>query len=116
MRIVHTDNNQFLADGVTPNPNFGQVTETTVADPPTSPLKLSRLEFVTLCQTSGGMTDANLVSAKADAQLAALWIKLEVAQYVERDNANTQAGLTALAGLGYLPNGANAVTSAWPVA
>lgn len=60
------------------------------------------------------MTDAMLVAARNDANLAAMWIKLEMAMGVERDDADTAAGLAALAALGYLPNGAQAVLDAWP--
>ena len=94
----------------------GDGTFTNPPSVPSPPLSLTKLEFVTLCQTAGGMTDANLVSAHTDTNLAAMWIKLDMATSVDRDNAITTAGLAALAGLGYLPNGAAAVVSAWPTA
>lgn len=33
MLITTTDNNEFEADGSTPNPNFGVATQTTIPDP-----------------------------------------------------------------------------------
>jgi len=116
MIISTTDNNEFLADGVTPNPNYGVVTESEIPDAPLSPATLTKLEFVTLCQTAGGMTDDMLVAAEGNSALAALWIKLGMATSVERDNSLTGAGLDALAQLSYLPNGKDAVLAAWPQA
>jgi hypothetical protein len=81
-----------------------------------SPRTLTRFEFLTLCQDAGGMTDENLVSAKNDALLAAFWIKLDMVSSVEKDHPATDAGLTALEGLGYLPSGKAAVFNSWPTA
>lgn len=81
-------------------------------EPP--PRSLSRMEFVNLAQSAGGMTDEQLVTAHADPLLAALWLKLQLATAVERDDPATRAGLEGMAGLGYLPNGAAAVIEAWP--
>jgi hypothetical protein len=81
---------------------------------PATPRALTKLEFVELAQSAGGMSDAQLVAANADPQLAALWLKLTLAGEVQRDHPATQAGLGALAALGYLPNGAAAVLDAWP--
>lgn len=36
MKIITTDNNEFLEDGVTPNPNIGAQTTVDVPDPPPS--------------------------------------------------------------------------------
>lgn len=84
--------------------------------PAPQPVQLTKLQFITLGQTDGGMTDAQLVAARSDENLAAMWIKLEMATSVDRDNADTQAAIGALDLLGYLPNGAAAVLAAWPTA
>lgn len=83
---------------------------------PVVPRTLTRLQFVRLCQSAGGMTDENLVAAKANADLAALWIKLDLAEDVSRDDPDTVSGLAALEALEYLPEGASAVTAGWPTA
>lgn len=82
---------------------------------PLQPGSLTKLQFISLGQKAGGMTDAQLVAARGDANLAAMWIKLELAEQVDRDNADTQTAISALDALGYLPNGAQAVLDAWPV-
>ena len=79
------------------------------------PATLTKLQFITLGQTAGGMTDSQLVAAKGDGSLAAMWVKFEMATAVDRDDPNTQAAVAALEQLGYLPNGAQAVLDAWPV-
>ena len=84
-------------------------------DPSPQPATLTKLQFITLGQTAGGMTDSQLVAAKGDANLAAMWVKFEMATAVDRDDPNTQAAVAALEQLGYLPNGAQAVLDAWPV-
>lgn len=45
MLNIITDNNEFLADGVTPNPNFGLTTTVETADPPAAPRVLSKTAF-----------------------------------------------------------------------
>lgn len=84
-------------------------------DPEPAPRELSRMEFVNLVQTAGGMSDEQLVAAHGDTNLAAMWLKLQLAAAVDRDDPNTAAGLGGLEALGYLPNGAAAVIEAWPV-
>jgi hypothetical protein len=74
----------------------------------------TRLEFVRLCMSAGGMTPDMLVQAKAAPELAAMWIMLDMAQEVQRDDPEIAPGLAALEALGYLPNGAQAVLGAWP--
>lgn len=78
------------------------------------PQILTKLAFIALCQSAGGMTDAMLVTAQADAQFAAFWIKFQMAENVQRDDAITKTSLGALHAAGYLPKGAAAVTAAWP--
>ena len=85
------------------------------AAPAPEPVPLTKLQFVSLGQTAGGMTDAQLGAARNDTQLAAMWIKLDLATVVDKDNTDTQAAIAALDALGYLPNGAQAVLDAWPV-
>ena len=89
-------------------PAFVPVTPTPTYQP------LTPLEFILLCQSAGGMTDAQLVAANADSSLAALWIKLNHATQIEYGSPVTAAGLSALDGLNYLPNHASAVFAAWP--
>lgn len=82
--------------------------------PEPEPQPLTQIEFITLCQLAGGMTDEMLVASKSDAALAAMWIKFDMAPTITRDAADVQAGIAGLAALGYLPNGAEAVIAAWP--
>lgn len=80
-----------------------------------NPAPLSKTQFVKLCQRAGGTSDTMLVQARADEQLSAMWIKIELADRVEKADPDLQEGLQALEALGYLPNGADAVMSSWPV-
>jgi len=75
---------------------------------------LTRLEFVRLCITAGGMTSMLLVQAKADPYLEALWIMLDFCIEIKHDDEDIGPGLAALDALGYLPGGAAAVFAAWP--
>lgn len=95
--------------------NQGGGTYAPPAAPAPEPVALTKLQFVSLGQAAGGMTDAQLVAARSDSNLAAMWIKLDLATSVDRDNAITQAALTDLDNFGYLPSGAAAVLAAWPV-
>ena len=83
---------------------------------PSGPQSLTRLEFIRLCQSAGGMTPEMTVAAYNDSNLKYMWLMFEIATGVERDDADTQGGLDALETLGYLPNGAQAVIDAWPSA
>lgn len=80
----------------------------------TTPQPLTRVQFVRLCMSAGGMTQQMLVDSKADPQLAALWMIMDMATHLEKDDPEIAPGLTALETLGYLPNGADAVLNAWP--
>jgi len=84
--------------------------------PPPAPAILGKVEFITLVQAAGGMTDAMLVDAHANPLFAAFWIKMQMASVVQRDYPTTPAALEALASAGYLPNGKAAVLAAWPTA
>ena len=83
---------------------------------PSGPQSLTKLAFIRLCQSAGGMTPEMTVAAYNDANLQYMWLMFEIATGVERDDTDTQGGLDALAALGYLPNGAEAVIDAWPSA
>ena len=87
-----------------------------VADvpPEPAPAVLSKLQFIGLAQMAGGMTDAMLVTAQADPNFAAFWIKFQMAGSVECEDPTTAAALGALEAAGYLPEGIDAVLSAWP--
>lgn len=81
---------------------------------PTVYAALTRIEFSRLCMGPGGMTHQMLVQARAAPELAAMWIMLDMAEQVQRDDPEVAPGLAALATLGFLPNGAQAVLDAWP--
>lgn len=80
----------------------------------TTPIRLSKTKFVKHVQNAGGMTDSMLVSCKEDQNLKPLWIKLELADEVHKNDPDTIAGLQALDQLGYLPNGFQVVLDNWP--
>lgn len=82
--------------------------------PEPAPLVLGRLQFIVLCQTAGGMTDAMLVAAQKNPAFEAFWIKYQMASAVDRDDPITRTALDALAAGDYLPNGKAAVIAAWP--
>lgn len=84
-------------------------------EPPTpEPRSISPIEFIGLAQAAGGMTDAQLVASKSDANLAAMWIKFDMAPSLSPETPDVQAGIAGLDALGYLPNGASALLAAWP--
>lgn len=85
--------------------------------PPPDPVPVpqTKLGFLRLCQSLGGMTPQVAVDARNDPALAYLWLVLELAETVERDDPGTVEGLDAMEGLGYLPNGAAAVLGGWPM-
>ncbi len=80
------------------------------------PRVMSKMQFIRLVQTAGGMTDALLAQAHAEPLLTPFWIKFNMTAEMQRDDIDTQAGLGALAALGLLPNGTQAVIDAWPPA
>ena len=80
----------------------------------TQPALLTKLGFIELCQSAGGMSDAQLIAARNDPAFGALWIKLDLATDVNKSHPATTAGLTGLNAAGYLPKGVKAVLSAWP--
>lgn len=112
------------ATSVTPSPQEGWTANVdgtyaapAVVPPPISPPRsLTPADFIQLVQTSGGMTDAQLVACKGDANFAAMWIKFSSAPALNRDDSRVQAGLSALETAAYItkPGGAAAVTKAWP--
>lgn len=82
-----------------------------------TPASLTHLQFIEHVQAVGGVSDAELVAAKADANLAAFWLKFDMATSLERDNATTQAGLAALVATGHLTELASqAIIDEWPSA
>jgi hypothetical protein len=93
----------------------GTYANPTTASPQAVPRALTRLQFVRLCKSAGGMTGQMLVAAEADDNLAEMWIMLRLAEDVSRDDPDTAAGLGALEALGYLPEGAAGVIGAWPL-
>jgi len=88
-----------------------------VPEPPAlQPRVLGKLEFTSLAQAAGGMTDGMLVAAYKDPRFEAFWIKMQLASEVVRDHPVTTQALRGLEAAGYLPKGAAAVLSSWPVA
>lgn len=84
---------------------------------PSQPRSLTHLEFIDHVQEHGDVSDAGLVSAKADPLLAAFWIKFDIATAFERDNATTQQGLAALVATGHLTEPARqTIIDEWPSA
>lgn len=82
---------------------------------PSQPRSLTHLQFIEHVQDVGDVSDTELVVAKADANLAAFWLKFDMATSLERDNATTQAGLAALVATGYLTEAErDAVVDLWP--
>lgn len=79
-----------------------------------APALLTKLGFIELCQTAGGMTDAMLVVARNDPAFAALWIKLDLATDVNKGHAATLAGLNGLKAAGYLTKSVKTVLDNWP--
>jgi hypothetical protein len=86
---------------------------------PETPVEYQKLDsaaLITLLETAGGMTQEQVVACHSDPNMAYFWILLQITPYTSRDNPKLPAALTALAALGYLPNGAQAVLDAWPTA
>ena len=83
---------------------------------PSGPQSLTKLAFIRLCQTAGGMTPEMTVAAYNDVNLQYMWLMFDIATGVERDDTDTRDGLDALEALGYLPNGAQEVIDVWPSA
>lgn len=84
--------------------------------PQPAPTSLTEADFIQLVQTAGGMSDAQLVACRSDANFAAMWIKFGAAPKVDRDDPRIRAGLAGLETAHYInAGGAAAVTAAWPV-
>ena len=78
---------------------------------------LTKLGFIRHCQTFGGFSNADLVQAKADENLAAFWIKLDMATEIIGDDEDTTAGLAALKALGYFTQAEiDSILENWPSA
>lgn len=90
------------------------IEERDLPDALTQPALLTKLGFVELCQSAGGMTDAMLVAARNDPNFAALWIKLDLATDVNKGHAATLAGLNGLKAAGYLTKSVKTVLDNWP--
>lgn len=101
------------AHGASPDGQGGWINPVLAPAPPQYKPQ-SQIEFITLCQDIGGMTDDMLVACQSDALFAAMWIKFRASSVVERSDARIQRCLAGLVQAGYLPNGADAVNAAWP--
>lgn len=79
------------------------------------PVVMTHLQFIEHAQAVGGLTDEDLVAARADPLLAAFWIKFELATSMERDHPTTVQGLAALVATGHLTEeGRDAIVDMWP--
>lgn len=92
------------------------VEERDLPDAAREPALLTKLGFIELCQTFGGMTDEKLVAARNDPAFAALWVKLDLATDVNKAHSATLAGLNALKAAGYLTKTVKTVLDNWPEA
>lgn len=81
------------------------------------PTRISQLQFLKLLRSAGGVTMQQIAAARADANLAGFWVLFDAAATIERDDPDTQAGLSALLSLHYLAAQSNldAVLAAWPM-
>jgi len=113
---THNSSNATIYNGVNPpTTHGGRYTYDGSDFTDTWPYRyVTRLEFIDMLQTHAGVTDANLVAAKGDANLAALWLKLDMAVSIARDSAVTMQGLDALVATGYIDAaGKQAVLDNW---
>lgn len=82
------------------------------------PMVLSKYDFIMLCQAAGGMTEEMTVNAlKNEPELEYFWLMLDLQESfgIRQNDPQIEAGLAAMAVLGYLPDGAQAVLDAWPI-
>jgi hypothetical protein len=78
---------------------------------------LTKLQAINVLMTQGGMTPAELVTAREDANLKFYWMVWEFAgtDDVNRDSPNTAAVLAALRDNGYITQGElDAIMANWP--
>lgn len=93
MIIRNTDNNEFLEDGVTPNPNFGAVTETEVEDPIIPPaVTISVTDFKKLFT----FTEKVGIVQSTDPGVRVFWDELNTAAAVTLTDADTINGVEYL--------------------
>jgi hypothetical protein len=90
------------------------------AAPPAPPVvykSISAVEFIALCRAVGGMTMAMVAQSRnnTNEDLQGMWAIFGLpGAMLHPDSPDVQGGLALLAGLGYLPNGAQAVLEEWP--
>lgn len=106
-----------VLDAVSEGVQIGWVKQengTYAAPPPPRPVykNLTRLEFVTLCRTAGGMVSP--AAAVNDPDLADFWVIFQLAESIPKDSQDMAYGIAALDAQGHIPNGAQAVMDAWP--
>lgn len=121
---VITDNNVFLPDGVTPNPNYGTVTTIIHPDPPTYPKVLTKTEFQKHChaQLGGGSVGLQRYGEiLKNARSSTIDVVVAVMEYYD-DATSTEkpeaANMIAIfVGVGLATQTeADAVINNWPVA
>lgn len=109
--------NSTVYEGVTPPTlDGGRYTYDGTTFTDTWPFKeLTRVEFLDMLQAAAGITDAQLVAARADTNLGAFWLKFELSVSIAKQAPATQGGLNALVATGYLDAaGKQAILDAWP--
>lgn len=115
LRDEHDEPNLILLAG--DEDRVGQVWDGSAWSTPTQPAvykALSKIEFIRLAKSVGGMSGAQHVAASKDANLEEMWLMFNAAEAVEREDPDTLVGLAALEALNYLPNGAESVLDSWP--
>ncbi|WP_372830512.1 hypothetical protein [Pontibacterium sp.] len=91
-----------------------QAAQATLLAAKKKPLSISKTQFVKLCQGAGGMTNAMLTQSYSDPDLSALWIKISLADGLDKDDEDVEEGVFELERLGYLPAGAASIFDSWP--
>lgn len=79
-----------------------------------SPLKLTKLQFIRLLQQFGGLTMQKTVEATSDPNLAYFWFLADITGAFEYDDPSLGTGLDTLYALGYIPLGKQSIMDHWP--
>jgi len=119
-----TDNNQFLADGVTPNPGYGKTVEIDHPDAPKSPKSLSATGFQDACEAGlgGGTTGAArfgdiMLALASSADGLVLSVNQRFAKSTTFDKPKAAAALGVLVAKSIITaQDRTAILAAWPEA
>lgn len=88
-------------------------TRPTLEDVELMPQNITQLDLIRLLMTYAGSTSADIMSAKADVDMAFFWLMFEMAQYVSKDDPQIDESLDALALKGIIDTKANVLNN-WP--